>query len=252
MIVREKLSKRRRLHVRVGGGERVRELVVGQEPEVDDTVRRSRSAATTVPVPVVTRSNGRSYRTTAVANARQQPLPALRALAAPGVEHEPPVDAVARSEAVGVVALRHGDAGSDDRGAWRAGCCKRRARAASGSDRNHTPRAPLKSGAKSGSRASGSSCRHGIRIVRSGADLTARERRPEHVGGEHERAVTVAVVEQVVEQLGDAQVVVHPTLLLGDRQRVAGQDAGVQRGALDTRRVDDGGEAPDRQRRIVD
>jgi glycosyltransferase involved in cell wall biosynthesis len=77
-----------------------------------------------------------------------------------------------------------------------------------------------------------------------GHDLTARERRPEHVRREHQRPVLVAAVEQVMEEIGDAKVVVDPALLLGDRQRLSGEDARVERRPFDPRRVDDGLEPP--------
>ena len=85
-------------------------------------------------------------------------------------------------------------------------------------------RAPEKSGAKSGEPRLGLvvEARHQDRAL--GDDLAARERRPEQVRREHQRAVLVAAVEQVMEEVGHAKVVVHPTLLLGDRQRLSGED----------------------------
>ncbi len=124
------------------------------------------------------------------------------------------------------------------------------ARAASGSDRNQTPCAPVKSGAKSGSRASGSSWRHGIRIVRSGTTWPHANVGQNMYGANTSARYSVAAVEQVMEELGDAQVVVDPTLLLGDRQRLAREDARVERRPLDPRRVDDGVEPSHRQRPI--
>jgi hypothetical protein len=51
------------------------------------------------------------------------------------------------------------------------------------------------------------------------------------------------VVEQVVEQLGDPQVVVHPSLLLDQVHALAGKDGRPDRSSIGPGRVDDRGEA---------
>ena len=115
----------------------------------------------------------------------------------------------------------------------------------SGSERNQSPRAgeqrleELEAGLGLVVQA-----RHEDRAV--GRDLAARERRPEQVRREHERPVRVRLVEQVVEQLGHAELVVHPPLLLAQPQRRAGDDRGVERGALGAGRGDHGREAAHR------
>ena len=78
--------------------------------------------------------------------------------------------------------------------------------------------------------------RHQDRALRR--DLAARERGPEEVRREDERAVGVRLVEQVVEELGQPEVVVHPAFLLAHPQRRAGDDRGVERRPLGARRVE--------------
>ena len=76
-------------------------------------------------------------------------------------------------------------------------------------------------------------------------DLTAGERGPEEVRREDERAVRVRLVEQVVEQLGEPEIVVHPAFLVAHPQRRPGDDRGVERGAFGARRGDHRGEPAD-------
>ena len=61
-------------------------------------------------------------------------------------------------------------------------------------------------------------------------DLPARVRGPEQVRREDNRSVIGSMVEQEVEQVGHPHVVVHPALLLDDRERLSRDDAGVERG----------------------
>jgi hypothetical protein len=77
-------------------------------------------------------------------------------------------------------------------------------------------------------------------------DLRAGERHPERVRAEHDHAVVLGVVEQVVEQLRDPHPRVHPAVLLRERQLGPGHDGVLEDSAL-REILDHGWEAADRQ-----
>ena len=98
------------------------------------------------------------------------------------------------------------------------------ASAASGSERNHTPVRSGEERREERKPASGSSWRHGMRIVRSGTTCPHANVGQNKYGAKTEGAVLVASIEEVMEEVGHPEVVVHPPLLLGDREGLAGED----------------------------
>ena len=74
------------------------------------------------------------------------------------------------------------------------------------------------------------------------ADHPARERGPEQVRREHQRAVLRGVAQQVVVELRHPQVVVHPSLLFIEADALTSQDRRFDRLSFLPGRVEHGGE----------
>ena len=223
----------RRLDVAHRGGERVVAFVVGDVAEVDHAVRdRGRRVDR-----AVTHRHERQRQVGVEDGTGERPehaVPVLPALAPTRIDDERALDAVPRPEALRVVRRGDVDAGADHL-VGRQARVDRLREVTLGVREEPEPAGPGEEGPEQLEARLGLvvQARHEDRAVR--CDLPARERRPEQVRREHECAVRLRVVEQEVEQVGQAEVVVHPPLLVGQAQGRAGDDRGVERGPLGAR-----------------